>query len=67
MWGLAAYGANGVQGVLEMLQTELARYMAMCGESNLAALDRSALRVHARARQDVDRSVVPTQADRRSA
>ena len=47
MWGLAAYGADGVQGVLEMLQTELARYMAMCGKSNLAMLDRTLLRVHA--------------------
>ena len=46
MWGLAAYGADGVQGVLAMLQTELARYMAMCGKSNLAALDRTVLRVH---------------------
>ena len=35
MWGLAAYGAEGVQGVVEMLQTELARYMGMCGQSNL--------------------------------
>jgi 4-hydroxymandelate oxidase len=47
MWGLAAYGANGVQGVLEMLQTELARYMGMCGVSTVKALDRSVLRVHA--------------------
>ena len=47
MWGLAAYGADGVRGVLEMLQTELARYMAMCGKSNLAMLDRTLLRVHA--------------------
>jgi len=31
MWGLAAYGAEGVQGVVEMLQTELGRYMAMSG------------------------------------
>ena len=46
MWGLAAYGATGVQGVLEMLQTELARYMAMCGKPNLAALDRSVVKVH---------------------
>jgi 4-hydroxymandelate oxidase len=51
MWGLAAYGASGVQGVLEMLQTELARYMAMCGVSTVKALDRSVLRVHA-ARRD---------------
>jgi 4-hydroxymandelate oxidase len=47
MWGLAAYGADGVRGVIEMLQTELARYMAMCGQSNLQTLDRSILRVHA--------------------
>jgi len=46
MWGLAAYGAAGVQGVVEMLQTELARYMAMCGKPNVAALDRTMLRVH---------------------
>ena len=47
MWGLAAYGAGGVQGVLEMLQTELARYMGMCGVSTVKALDRSVLRLHA--------------------
>jgi isopentenyl diphosphate isomerase/L-lactate dehydrogenase-like FMN-dependent dehydrogenase len=47
MWGLAAYGAAGVQGVVEMLQTELARYMAMCGKTSVQALDRSMLRVHA--------------------
>jgi 4-hydroxymandelate oxidase len=46
MWGLAAYGADGVQGVVEMLQTELARYMGMCGKSHLNLLDRTMLRVH---------------------
>jgi 4-hydroxymandelate oxidase len=46
MWGLAAYGADGVQGVVEMLQTELARYMCMCGRPSLAAVDPSLLRVH---------------------
>ena len=46
MWGLAAYGADGVQGIVEMLQTELARYMAMCGRSHLKMLDRSLLRLH---------------------
>ena len=51
MWGLAAYGADGVQSVVEMLQTELARYMAMSGRVNLGMLDRSALQVHA-ARRD---------------
>jgi 4-hydroxymandelate oxidase len=48
MWGLAAYGAEGVQGVLEMLQTELARYMAMSGRINLAAIDRALVRIHTR-------------------
>jgi 4-hydroxymandelate oxidase len=47
MWGLAAYGAEGVQGVLEMLQAETARYMAMCGRPSLSALSRDMLRVHA--------------------
>jgi 4-hydroxymandelate oxidase len=47
MWGLAAYGAEGVQGVIEMLQTELARYMAMCGRSRVDLLRRDVLRVHA--------------------
>jgi len=47
MWGLAAYGADGVQGVIEMLQTELARYMAMCGKSTIGKLDRTVLQVHA--------------------
>jgi 4-hydroxymandelate oxidase len=51
MWGLAAYGADGVRGVIEMLQTELARYMAMCGQSNLQMLDRSMVRVHAPVRR----------------
>ena len=46
MWGLAAYGADGVQGVVEMLQTELARYMGMCCKSHLGMLDRTILRVH---------------------
>ena len=41
MQGFAAYGADGVQGVLEMLQTELARYMGMCGRVRLADLDRT--------------------------
>jgi 4-hydroxymandelate oxidase len=51
MWGLAAYGAEGVQSVVEMLQTELARYMAMSGRVNLGMLDRSALQVHAARRE----------------
>ena len=46
MWGLAAYGEAGVQGVVEMLQTELARYMGMCGKSTLKMLDRTVVKVH---------------------
>jgi 4-hydroxymandelate oxidase len=46
MWGLAAYGADGVQGVIEMLQTELARYMCMCGRPSLAAVNSSLVHVH---------------------
>ena len=46
MWGLAAYGEAGVQSVVEMAQTELARYMGMCGKPNLKALDRTAVKIH---------------------
>lgn len=46
MWGLAAYGAEGVQAVVELLQTDLARTMGMCGKSNLKMLDRTLLKVH---------------------
>jgi 4-hydroxymandelate oxidase len=46
MWGLSAYGDAGVQGVVEMLQTELGRYMGMCGKSNLKALGRDLVKVH---------------------
>ncbi len=40
LWGLAAYGEDGVQRLLELLQTELARDMAMCGRPNLKSIDR---------------------------
>ncbi len=46
LWGLAAYGADGVQTVVEMLQTELARNMGLCGKANLKALDRNMLKIH---------------------
>jgi 4-hydroxymandelate oxidase len=47
MWGLSAYGADGVQGVVEMLQTELGRYMCMCGRPSLAAVTPQLVRIHA--------------------
>ena len=48
LWALAAYGSTGVQAVLEMLQNELARSMAMCGRPNLKSLDPSLVKIHAR-------------------
>ena len=48
IWGLAAYGADGVQTVVELIQSGLARDMAMCGKVNLKALDRTAVTIHRR-------------------
>jgi isopentenyl diphosphate isomerase/L-lactate dehydrogenase-like FMN-dependent dehydrogenase len=48
LWALAAYGSAGVQTMLEMLQTELARDMAMCGKPNLKSLDPSVVKIHLR-------------------
>jgi isopentenyl diphosphate isomerase/L-lactate dehydrogenase-like FMN-dependent dehydrogenase len=48
VWGLAAYGAPGVQRVLEMLQTELARNMALCGKPDLKSVDRTLIKIHSR-------------------
>ncbi len=46
LWGLAAYGAAGVQNVMELLQTELARDMAMCGTVNLKSVHRDVVKIH---------------------
>jgi 4-hydroxymandelate oxidase len=46
LWGLAAYGADGVQGVLELIQTDLARYMVMCGLVNIGAITRAVVTIH---------------------
>jgi isopentenyl diphosphate isomerase/L-lactate dehydrogenase-like FMN-dependent dehydrogenase len=43
---LAAYGADGVQSVLEMLQTELGRCASQNGRANVKAIDRSVVKVH---------------------
>ncbi len=45
MWGLAAYGAEGVQTVVELLQTELARNMAASGRPTIAMIDRELVRL----------------------
>lgn len=48
LWALAVYGAEGVQTMLELLQSEMARIMAQCGRPNLAAVDRTMVRIHRR-------------------
>ncbi len=48
VWGLAAYGAQGVQNLVELIQSEFARDMAMCGKLNVKALDRSVVKIHRR-------------------
>ena len=45
LWGLGAYGEAGAQRVLELLRSELALAMGLCGKANLAALDRKLLRM----------------------
>ena len=45
LWGLGAYGQPGAKRVLELLRTELALAMGLCGKPNLAALDRKLLRM----------------------
>jgi 4-hydroxymandelate oxidase len=46
MWGLATYGADGVQAVIEILQSDLGRHLAAIGVSNLKGLNRTYLKVH---------------------
>lgn len=43
-WGLGAYGAPGVQRILEILQAEFVQAMAASGRPTLASIDRSILR-----------------------
>lgn len=46
VWGLAAYGPEGAQQVLEMLQTEIGRDMAHCGRPTIKDIDRSVVKLH---------------------
>ena len=48
MWGLAAYGAAGVQTVIQLLQTELARNMAASGRPTVDMIDRELVRFDVR-------------------
>lgn len=48
LWALTAYGAAGVQAILEKLQTETAADMAMCGKGNVKLLNRDVVTIHRR-------------------
>lgn len=43
-WGLAAYGAQGVEKMLRIVQNELAAAMRACGTGSLAQVDRRLVR-----------------------
>jgi isopentenyl diphosphate isomerase/L-lactate dehydrogenase-like FMN-dependent dehydrogenase len=45
LYGLAAFGQPGIERVIELLRTELALDMALAGIPNLAAIDRSLVRI----------------------
>jgi isopentenyl diphosphate isomerase/L-lactate dehydrogenase-like FMN-dependent dehydrogenase len=45
LWGLGAFGEAGAARVLELLRTELALAMGLCGKPNLDSIDRSLLRM----------------------
>jgi isopentenyl diphosphate isomerase/L-lactate dehydrogenase-like FMN-dependent dehydrogenase len=48
MWGLAAYGAHGVEAALRLLITELARNMAASGRPKIDMIDRELVRLDSR-------------------
>ena len=48
LWGLAAYGGDGVRAAMEMMQTELARNMVMIGAATPKALTRNMIKFHKR-------------------
>ena len=48
VWSLAAYGADGVQNMLQLIQNELARDMMMCGLVNVKSITRAAVTIHTR-------------------
>jgi 4-hydroxymandelate oxidase len=45
LYGMAAFGQPGVERVIELLRTELALDMGLAGVPNLAAIDRSLVRI----------------------
>ena len=48
LYGLSVFGQRGVERVLELLRTELALDMGLAGAPNLAAIDRSLVRIRGR-------------------
>ena len=48
LWGLATYGDKGVQTVMELLQSEVARDMAMLGLQNLKQITPAYIKIHKR-------------------
>ena len=46
LWKLGAFGAAGVQRVLEIVQTELVQAAATAGRRTLKDIDRSAVKVN---------------------
>jgi isopentenyl diphosphate isomerase/L-lactate dehydrogenase-like FMN-dependent dehydrogenase len=45
LWGLGAYGQPGVEKVLQLLETELALAMGLCGKPTIGAIDKSLIRM----------------------
>ena len=45
-WGLGAYGAPGVQRLLEVLQAELVHAAAYAGRATLKSIDKTAVKVN---------------------
>ncbi len=48
VWAMAAYGADGVQNMLQLIQNEVGREMVMCGLVNMKAMSRAAVTIHRR-------------------
>jgi isopentenyl diphosphate isomerase/L-lactate dehydrogenase-like FMN-dependent dehydrogenase len=47
LWGLGAFGSDGVERVLRLLRDELAWAMGLAGRASIAAIDRSLVRIDA--------------------
>lgn len=48
LWGLGAFGSDGVQRVMELLRNELAWAMGLAGRASIGAIDRSLVRIDGR-------------------